>query len=205
MKNIAFTFDDGPNLTTTIRMLDVLKENDAKASFFLVGNNITDETVPVIRREMEQGCEICCHSTKHADMKVMTAEEVKEDIDHCVEKITAVTGYKPAFFRPPYISVSQTMYDVIDMPFICGLGCNDWIPQVSTEERIGMMMENMKDGSMFLLHDMPGNENTVEAVRRLIPELKKQGFNFVTVSELFKLSSKEPRKGILYSSVYQEK
>ena len=205
MKNIAFTFDDGPNLTTTIRMLDVLKENDAKATFFLVGKNITDETVPVIRREMEQGCEICCHSTEHADMKVMTAEEVKADIDNCVEKITAVTGYKPRFFRPPFISVSQTMYDVIDMPFICGFGCNDWMPPVTADERIGMMMPNMNDGAMFLLHDMPGNENTVEVVRRLIPELKKQGFNFVTVSELFEINGIVPERGILYSNVYQKK
>jgi Predicted xylanase/chitin deacetylase len=117
----------------------------------------------------------------------------------------SVTGYKPAFFRPPYISVSQTMYDEIDMPFICGFGCNDWMPQVTADERISMMMENMRDGAMFLLHDMPGNENTVDAIRRLIPELKKQGFNFATVSELFKMNGITPQRGILYSSVYQNK
>jgi Predicted xylanase/chitin deacetylase len=97
------------------------------------------------------------------------------------------------------------MYDEIDMPFICGFGCNDWMPQVTADERISMMMENMRDGAMFLLHDMPGNENTVDAIRRLIPELKKQGFNFATVSELFKMNGITPQRGILYSSVYQNK
>ncbi|MGN1102435.1 MAG: polysaccharide deacetylase, partial [Huintestinicola sp.] len=96
-----------------------------------------------------------------------------------------ITGEDTKFFRPPYIAVNPTMYEAIDMPFICGAGCNDWEDSVSAEQRAERTLNQVKDGTIVLLHDMQGNSKTVEALKTIIPELQAQGYEFVTVSELF--------------------
>ena len=96
-----------------------------------------------------------------------------------------ITGEAPKFFRPPFIAVNQTMYDNIDLTFICGAGCEDWVPTVSAQERIERVLANAEDGQIVLLHDMQWNQNTADALKVIIPELKKRGFEFVTVAQLF--------------------
>lgn len=202
-KLIALTFDDGPNTGTTLEVLDVLSKHQVKASFFLIGNLITEETIPVILKEVEMGCEIQNHSWTHSFMDKFTEEEIREEIKKTSEKITEITGKEPRFFRPPFIVVNDLMYDVIDMPFICGQGVEDWVPSVSAEERAKRILEQAVDGSIVLLHDLQGNSNTVKALDTVIPELKNRGYEFVTISEIFE-KKKEPIKsnpGKLYSVV----
>ncbi|HKM34152.1 MAG TPA: polysaccharide deacetylase family protein [Lachnospiraceae bacterium] len=202
-KLIALTFDDGPNTGTSMEVLDILAKHQVKASFFLIGNLITKETIPVILREVEMGCEIHNHSWTHPFMNKMTEEEIRQEIIKTSEKIIEITGKEPRFFRPPFIEVNDLMYDVIDMPFICGQGVEDWVPHVSAEERAKRVLDQAVDGSIVLLHDLQGNINTVEALDTIIPELKKREFEFVTVSELFEKKN-EPIKsnpGKLYSVV----
>ncbi len=202
-KIIALTFDDGPNTTTTIATLDVLKKYDVRASFFLIGNNITEETIPVIKQEIALGHEIQNHSLTHSAMDAFDAQTIRDEIRETSEKITALTGIEPRFFRPPYIITSDLMYEAIDMPFICGVGVEDWVPEVSAAERARRVLEDAVDGTIVLLHDFPGNESTVEALEVIIPELKKRGFTFVTITELFE-AKKEPiakNPGKLYSVI----
>lgn len=182
---VALTFDDGPNLITTPQVLDVLEENGVRGSFFLVGNNITESTEKVVKRAYDMGCEIDNHSRTHSDMTKMSAEDIKAEIDFVREKVKNITGEDTKFFRPPYIAVNSEMYDAIDMPFICGVGCNDWDDNVSAEDRVKRTLEQVKDGTIVLLHDMQGNSKTVEALKTIIPTLKDEGYEFVTVSELF--------------------
>lgn len=200
---IAMTFDDGPNCEITPRILDILKENGAVASFFLIADRITAETAAMVLREKAEGHEINNHSLHHGFMDKMTPEEIRHEVSACTEKITELTGEAPHFFRPPFIAVNQTMYDEIGLPFICGLGCEDWVPTVSARQRIDTVLSRVKDGDILLLHDMLHNENTVEAVRVLVPELKKRGYEFVTCSQLFELSGVVPVRNRLYSNVFQ--
>lgn len=202
-KTIALTFDDGPNNSTTKEILDILEREHIVASFFLIGREINPETVRVVEREMSLGCEICCHSTAHAHMSVMTPEEIREDVNACILKIRDITGKEPAFFRPPYIDVSEAMFENIPMPFISGINCRDWEPAVGAEERVAMLRERVSDGCLVLLHDLAGNKATVEALRRIIPELKKQGYRFMTASEIFQHSGVDPHQHKLWSNVYQ--
>ena len=118
-KVIALTFDDGPNTDTTPLVLDKLEEHGIVASFFVIGNNITDESAEVMKRAYNMGCDIENHSQSHPDMTKMTAEEIKAEIDFTSDKVEEAVGERPQFFRPPYIAVNQTMFDVIDKPFIC--------------------------------------------------------------------------------------
>ncbi len=190
-KVIALTFDDGPNILTTRQVLDKLEEHGVVASFFVVGNNITDSTKPVIERAYEMGCEINNHSRTHSDMTKLTEEEIKAEIQYTSDKVEEIIGIPTPFFRPPYIAVNQTMFDSIDLPFICGYGSNDWDDAVGVEERSQKVLDQISDGSIILLHDMMGNSKTVEALDLLIPALKEQGYEFVTVTELFNVKGVE--------------
>ena len=101
------------------------------------------------------------------------------------------------------ICVAATGYDNIDLTFICGMGCEDWVPTVTTQERIDRVLANAADGQIVLLHDMEWNVNTVEALKTIIPELKKRGYEFATVSQIFKMKNVTPKRGWLYSNVLQ--
>ena len=188
---IALTFDDGPNTTTTAEILDLLEKYQVRASFFLIGSNLNDETAKVVKRAYDLGCDIENHSMTHSYMDKMTAEEIADEINTLNDKIKDITGEAPKFFRPPYIAVNNVMYDTIDMTFISGLGCNDWDDKVTTDRRVLVLQRRAKDGLIFLLHDAEGNSQTVEALDEAIPYLLEQGFQFATISELFELKGVE--------------
>ena len=188
---IALTFDDGPNTTTTAEILDLLEKYQVRASFFLIGSNLNDETAKVVKRAYDLGCDIENHSMTHSYMDKMTAEEIADEINTLNDKIKDITGEAPKFFRPPYIAVNNVMYDTIDMTFISGLGCNDWDDKVTTDRRVLVLQRRAKDGLIFLLHDAEGNSQTVEALDEAIPYLLEQGFQFATISELFELKGIE--------------
>lgn len=184
-KYIALTFDDGPNTTTTNQILDILEEYNVKATFFLIGTNINDESAKSVKRAFDMGCEIGNHSKTHSYMDKMTADEMKEEIQYVSDKILEITGRREKYFRPPYIAVSDSMFNNIDLTFINGTGCNDWDAKVTAEKRFLVMKMRAKDGAIFLLHDAEGNDNTVEMLKNLIPYLLDEGYQLVTLSELF--------------------
>ena len=203
MPIIALTFDDGPNTVITPLVLDLLEEHGIVATFFLIAQNITPESAEVVCRAVSMGCEIENHSVTHGFMNQMTAEEIRSEVQTCTDRITEITGRKPQFFRPPFIAVNKTLYDNVDLTFICGVGCEDWVPEVTAEERAKRVLANAADGQIVLLHDMQWNVNTVEALKTVIPELKARGYEFATVSQLFAKKNVTPQRNWLYSNVLQ--
>ena len=199
VKYIALTFDDGPNSTTTNEVIDKLDKYGIVASFFLVGNNIDDESAKAVKRAYDLGCEIDNHSRTHSNMTELSAEEIKAEYDYTDGKVYEITGEHTKFFRPPYIAVHQIMFDNIDVPFIAGIGANDWEDRVTAEMRARMILKQAKDGDIILLHDAEGNSMTVEALDTIIPELQKQGYKFVTVTELFRAKGIEPDMEKVYT------
>jgi hypothetical protein len=136
------------------------------------------------RRQLEQERYRAQEAARRAENRAIE-EQIRAEVQACTDKITEITGEAPKYFRPPFIDVSREMYDNIDLTFICGSGCEDWVPTVSAKERARRTLANAKDGEIILLHDMKWNINTVEALKTIIPELKARGFEMVTVSELF--------------------
>jgi len=201
---MSLTFDDGPNKETTPYVLEVLEKYKIKASFFLIGQNITEETKPIIQRELKDGHTIECHSWTHSAMPNLTKEQIQNEIKITCDLIEECTGGKrPKFFRPPYIAVNNLMYDSIDLPFICGYGVEDWEPKVSAEERAKRVIESAKDGEIVLLHDLKGNDNTVEALKVIIPTLLDKGIEFYTVRDLFEKCGVNPnQKGKLWTYLF---
>ena len=200
---IALTFDDGPNTTITPQVLDLLEEHRIVGTFFLIADRLTPESAQMVRRAVSLGCDIENHSVTHGFMDKMGLEEIRREIAECSRQITDITGRAPVFFRPPFIALNQQLFDAVDLTFICGSGCEDWVPDVSAEERARRTLANAKDGEIVLLHDMAGNSNTVEALKTIIPELKKRGFTFHTVAGLFSECGVTPIRNRLYSNVFQ--
>ncbi len=203
-KMVALTFDDGPSETTTQEVLDILEQYGIPATFFLIGELITEKTIPIMKRELELGCEIENHSYTHSDMTKLSAEEIREEIEKTSAAIRNAVGVEPKFFRPPYIYTNDMMFENIDLHFVVGMGCNDWIPDASAKERIDIFFENIKDGTMVLLHDLQGNVNTVEALPTMIEGLLEQGYTFVTVEELFRANGVNPKQRYkMWTNIYE--
>lgn len=191
-KLVALTFDDGPNLDVTPLVLDKLEENGVVASFFLIGKFINDSTKPMMERQLKLGCEIANHSWNHNHMDKYSAEEIIDEIDRTNYIIKDMVDVTPRFFRPPYISVSPTMHEAINLPFINGINCLDWDGSVSADKRAELILTNVKDGDIILLHDLSGNNNTVDALDAIIQGLLDDGYALVTISKLFELKSVDP-------------
>ena len=204
-KYVALSFDDGPNEHTTPKVLDLLEEHNVPASFFVIGQYINETTAKQMTRAIALGSEIQNHSLTHTMMTQLSKEQIAEEVRKTDELIEKYTGTKPWLFRPPFIDHNEAMHQTIEHTFICGVGCDDWVPERTAQERYDAIMATVKDGDILLLHDFTGNEPTVEALKMLIPELKKQGYTFVTVSELYKLKgiTPTPHSGVLYSNVLQ--
>lgn len=204
-KYISLSFDDGPNFegdSTMSDMLDILQKHKVPASFFLIGNKISDSNISVIKRAFDMGCDIENHSWTHPHMSRLTAEEIIKEYEKTDKAIEKITGRTPQFFRPPYIDTSDTLFKCIKVPFICGKDCRDWEDSVGVEERLKMLLEAAEDRTIFLLHVTDKNTKTLETVDRLIPLLQKEGYEFVTVPRLFEMEGlKKTNTGRLWSVV----
>ena len=190
-KVVALTFDDGPS-STTDQVLDVLQQYNVKATFFLIGQNVNSNTMATMQRQVSMGCELASHSYTHEDMAYMSANDVRNQINWTSSAINNTVGVEPKFFRPPYISVSNTMYQNIDVPFIQGTMHNDWEAGTSSSQIVNSVLSGTKDGDIILLHDFQGNSKTVQALPQIIEGLQNQGYTFVTVSELFQIKGVNP-------------
>ncbi len=200
-KLIALSFDDGPSLGSTNALLDYFEEMDIVGTFFVIGNNINDETAEVMKRAVSLNCEIGNHSKTHQQMGAMTAEQLIDEITYVQDKVYEYTGTTPVLFRPPFLNVSQTMHANIAQTFIFGRDSLDWTG-ISAEERAANIMKHAADGVIILMHDGWDNYDTVEAVKIAVPQLIEQGYQFVTISELFEAKGTVPEanSGVIYST-----
>ena len=201
-KMIALTFDDGPSSTTS-QVLDILDKYDVKATFFLIGQNINGNTRSILERQNASGHELANHSYTHSDMTTMDWSSIQNEINQTNNLIQQYTGQTAKFFRPPYISVNNTMYSAIDMAFIQGTMHNDWDGTSSSSQIANSVISGVADGQIILLHDFQGNTATVNALPTIIENLQNQGYQFVTMSELFSYKGKNANVDYkIWSNVY---
>lgn len=191
-KIVALTFDDGPNEEMTALVLDKLEKHDVVASFFVIGQLVNESTRPTLERMVDMGCEINNHSWAWESMNGMSPEQIRESVDKTNAAIKKYSGQEPKFFRPPNLASSDVLHETVNLPFASGVLGMDWAGcGTEAEDRAQNVLDGVRDGAIILLHDVqPYPHPTPEALDILIPELKKQGYEFVTLSELFK------RKGV---------
>ena len=202
-KIIALTFDDGPSTKTMVEVLDLLKEYDAKGTFFLIGNKIDNTTIPILERAVEEGHELGNHSMNHIKMPTLNEEEILSEIAQCQKAVKDAVNVDMEYFRAPNGAENDLMYDLIQMPFIMGsVSAGDGrINSSIAADRAWQVTSKAYDGAIVVMHCMQNNDATVEALKTILPELKAQGYEFVTVTELFTRNGGEapvPRHGVHY-------
>ncbi|MEG0660847.1 MAG: polysaccharide deacetylase family protein [Anaerorhabdus sp.] len=195
---VALTFDDGPHITNTPQILEVLRRYDSAATFFVVGNRITTKGSAVILDEIESGSQVASHSYSHPNMAKMknldeqfylTSQKVYEDVSQWCYQVTA--------FRPPYGAISKRMREASPYPFIMwSIDTLDWKTR-DVQSTINETMNNAKDGDIILLHDI--HAESKDAAIQIIPMLIEKGFQVVTVNEMMSAKGIQMENGKSYS------
>lgn len=179
---IALTFDDGPNVACTGRLLDGLKERNVRATFFVIGKNVK-ENPKLTKRIHEEGHMIGNHTYSHVEMSKVSEEKAKEELIKTSRAVHAITGEYPQYMRPPYGVCSRELEDSLDMILVrWTIDPLDWKTE-NTDEIVKKVVTNAEENDIILLHDC--YNSSVDAAFRIIDILQEKGFEFVTVDELF--------------------
>lgn len=191
-KHVALTFDDGPYPPYTQKLLAVLEEKQVKATFFMVGNNAS-QNPEVVTLVTSKGHEVALHAEEHKDFLKLNEQELVGNILRGKKLLEELTGKSVKYLRPPH---GFRDWAVMEAASDAGLKVVNWsvIPRDWTnpgaQEIADRVCKNVAPGAIVLLHDgdapeqTASREQTVEATALIIDELRKQGYNFVTVSQL---------------------
>lgn len=184
-KQIALTFNCAWGDETTDEILDILKENDIKCTFFIVGE-FAEKYPEAVRKIYNAGHEIANHSMHHTDPTTQEFSEITADIDECNALLKSITGVSEIkLYRAPSGSYDNK---TIEAAQSLGMMCIQWdVDSIdwknpSADTIVSRVCNKAKNGSVVLFH--LGKENTLEALGEIIRRLKKDGYEFVTVSEL---------------------
>lgn len=202
-KHVALTFDDGPNADTTKIVLEALKKNNCRATFFIVGKNVNSKTNALVKMEKDLGCELGNHSFDHARLPgLITEEEVESEeseasgepevklnteaaqaeLDKTDEAVKAAAGVRPTVCRAPYGEWSDAVLSLMNRPHILwSLDTLDWKYR-DTERLIEVVRDSRQDGDIILMHDI--HETTANAIDQICQDLTEDGYETVTVTEL---------------------
>lgn len=182
---IAITFDDGPYPKVTGHILDVLEKNGVCATFFVLGSRIEGHEDMLTRMD-ELGCEIGNHSFSHADLTRLSKADCQRELSDTDAEIRRVTGHEASVVRPPYGYYNKTVRSAAGRPLILWtVDTNDWRGK-APGEIADYVIQQAKEGSVILMHDQ--QTQTADAMEMIIPTLIEEGFRFVTVSELIRLT-----------------
>mgnify|MGYP004580025589 FL=1 len=191
---IALTFDDGPGEYTE-ELINCLVENNAKATFFMLGQNV--EAYPEIAKKLsDAGMELGNHSYSHPDLVTIGAEAAAQQVSNTDAALKAATGFEATVMRPPGGSFNDSVKAAINHPLIIwSIDTRDWATK-SEDQTYQVVMDNAQDGSVVLMHDI--HEWSVKAAIRMIPDLIAKGFKLVTVSELAEAKGETLQNGAAY-------
>ncbi len=198
---VALTFDDGPHPEHTMAILDILAEYDSVATFFELGSLV--ESYPeIVRHQVALGNELGNHSYSHKNFNNMTDMEIAQDYQMTSQAFLDAVGFTPTFFRPPYGYCNDFVQKNMPIPCVTwSVDTLDWESR-DTDAILEVLAETENfDGTVILMHDI--YESTVDAVEILVPQLIADGYQLVTLSELFDYHfDTTPKAGKLYGYAY---
>ena len=183
-RKVAITFDAAWSAEDTNQLIEILKKHNAKATIFAVGDWV-EKNPEAVKSFHKNSHEMANHSDTHAAFSKISREEIKKEINDCNEKIKEITGITPKLVRAPsgdYDNKSIEVAESLNMKMI-QWDCDslDW-KLLSVEEIYNRIINKVQNGSILLFHN--GVENTPEALDKILTKLEKDGYEFVTVSEL---------------------
>jgi len=191
---VALTFDDGPRAESTERILDVLEQYNCHATFFIVGNRAKKEK-KTLKRAAALGCDIANHSYDHSRLSLLGSANIKKQIKKTDEVIKEITGKKVKYVRTPYGQGGQVTKYVNHPIILWNIDTLDW-KTLNAKKIVKAATSKVKDGDIILMHDI--YNSTAEAVETIVPKLIDDGFQVVSVSELFKYKKIKPKKHRIY-------
>ena len=178
---IAFTFDDGPGEYTD-ELLDCLEENNAHATFFMLGQNV-GSWESTVQRMADIGCEIGSHSWDHPNLYDLSMDSVAKQFSDTDAALEKACGQKASVARAPYGNWSDDIISTVGKPFFTwSLDSLDWSYLDVNKDYDAVMNGDLTDGSIILMHDI--HEPSVQAAIKMIPELVQKGYKLMTVSDL---------------------
>ncbi len=186
---IAMTYDDGPHPQNTPRLLDMLRERNIKATFYVIGRSV-NLYPQITRRIVAEGHEIGNHTWTHPNLKKLSNAAVRSELNRTRDIIVSTCGVKPRTMRPPYGALRQDqrawIYKEYGYPTILwSVDPEDWKrPGISVVT--SRIVNNTRNGGIVLAHDL--HKSTIDAMPGTLDGLLRKGFKFVTVSQLLALS-----------------
>ncbi|SCZ00799.1 polysaccharide deacetylase family protein [Alkaliphilus peptidifermentans] len=192
-RKIALTFDDGPNPAYTQQILDILKEHDVPATFFIMGSRA--ERFPnIVKRAVAEGHTIGNHTWNHPDLRKNSNDKIREEIKMTEDTISEITGLRTAIMRPPYGAISVDVVETLiekDYKIInWSVDSVDWRDK-NADKIIINTLSDISSNDIVLFHDSSGEgvsmQPTVDSLPELIETLKMHGYTFVTVDELLNI------------------
>jgi peptidoglycan/xylan/chitin deacetylase (PgdA/CDA1 family) len=188
---LAMTFDDGPHPSNTPRLLDILKQRNIKATFYVVGTNAR-RYPEIMRRMIAEGHEIGNHTDNHGYLTKLSASAIRSDLARAHQAIVSATGVPPRTMRPPYGAITSDQKAWIKAEFgypsiMWSVDPEDWKkPGVSVVTR--RLVSGARPGGILLAHDI--HAPTIEAIPSALDQLLAKGFRFVTVTQLIALEGR---------------
>ncbi len=200
VKYIALTFDDGPSSENTPKLLDALDKYNAKATFFLVGNRISN-SAEIVKRMHDSGQQIGNHTFDHANLTNLNSEDIVSEIMKTSDLINSITGSRPTLVRPPYGEFNDITNGICKLNgsavMLWDVDTEDWNNQ-NIDAVYNHIVNNANDGDVVLLHDL--YQTSVDAAIKLLHDLSNKGYKFVTIDELAFIKNKTIKSGVVYSS-----
>ena len=180
-KEVAITFDDGPDPKNTYRVLDVLKEKGVKATFFMLGQN-----KDVIKRVYKEGHRIGIHSFSHPNFYKLNYNQIKKEIVDTQKAIFDVTGYCPYIIRPPYGILANEFLKVAEdlklKVYTWNVDTFDWKSGNTVEDIIQNGLKKISNGSIILMHDRSKNQDkSLKALPVIIDKIREMKYEFKTL------------------------
>jgi polysaccharide deacetylase family sporulation protein PdaB len=199
-KVIALTFDDGPDPENTPRILELLKQYDAKATFFLTGKKV-EKYPEIVKREQNEGHELANHTYSHTFFNNrVSLSKLKQEVLKTDEAIFKVTGQKCHLFRPPGGYYNEKLVNLAKeegytvVMWSWHQDTKDW-NSPGVNRIVKNVLGDTRNGDIVLFHDYSdGQTQTADALKIILPKLKERGYRFVTVSELLTYSKLKPRE-----------
>ena len=193
-KMIALTFDDGPNYNTS-KILEILNKYNVRATFFVLGSKI-NHNEKIIKTMDEYGMEIGNHTYSHKLMTSMSNLDIIKEVEDTSDLIYNIVGKYPNLVRPSYGSFNKKIKESINMPIIIwNIDTLDWKSH-NSKKIVSRVMNKLSDGDIILMHDI--YSATVKAVDILVPKLISEGYQLVSVSELFYYKNINLENGKVY-------
>ncbi len=197
---VALTYDDGPYSKTENKIVDTLSKNGCVATFFYLGNRVKDDHKSA-RKAVEIGCELGNHSWNHPVMSQLETKEIVSQINKTNAVIYKYCGVEPVVARAPYGEYNDKVLKKTGMAQIMwSLDTEDWKTRDADATVKAIKNTKKLDGKIILMHSI--YDSTAEATEEIIPWVRENGYQTVTVSELIKYKTgKPPQPGKVYKSV----